>query len=134
MPQRVPNARTTALANARAIASARGGATITISRPSIPGIPPPPDTATSRKRRESYYRKMRNMVLAQQRLNEFNDIVNETTELENTLAGLQTGGDGATHRDGDKDEHALSECTAVAENHEATMTVVQEEDSGGAEA
>lgn len=119
MPQRrAPNARTTALANARAIASARGGATITITRPAIPGIPPPPDTATSRKRRKSYYRKMRNMVLAQQRLNEFNDIVNETTELEHTLAGLQTNADGGTEEAKTVTDDATTEATTTSEQEQ----------------
>ena len=76
-----------AAANARAIANARGAA-VTIRRPDMTDIVVPA-TITSRKRRMSYYRKIRNTVLAQQRLNELNDIVEETGQLEQSIQAIE---------------------------------------------
>lgn len=61
---------------------------------------------------------MRNMVLAQQRLNEFNDIVNETTELEHTLAGLQTNADGGTEEAKTVTDDATTEATTTSEQEQ----------------
>ena len=61
---------------------------LTIQRPVLPITPPA--GMTSRKRRASFCRKMRNLVIAHQRRTELNEILEETDALEGMLHDIET--------------------------------------------